>query len=121
MLLVTLLVVLFLKFSQKFSSKSLGFAACKTETKKIKKYASLCHDYHFVPVGVETTGVLGKHAIVFYKLLAHNLKLATGEPRSSSFLLQRLSIAIKRGNAASILATHPQSRGLDLDKSFLFK
>ena len=103
------------------SSKSLGFAACEAETKKIKKYASLCHDYHFVPVGVETTGVLGKHTIDFFKLLGHKLKLATGEPRSSSFLLQRFSIAIQRGNAASILATHPKSRGLDEIYSFLFK
>jgi len=103
------------------SSKILGFAACEAETKKINKYASLCHDYHFVPVGVETTGVLGKHAIEFFKLLSHKLKLATGEPRSSSFLLQRLSIAIQRGNAASMLATHPKSRGLDEIYSFLFK
>ena len=47
------------------SSKTLGFAACEAETKKIKKYAVLCHDYNFVPVGVETTGVLGKHATEF--------------------------------------------------------
>jgi len=103
------------------SSKSLGFAACEAKTKKINKYAALCHDYHFVPVGVETTGVLGKHATKFFKILGHKLKLATGEPRSSSFLLQRLSIAIQRENAASILATHPKFRGLDEIYSFLFK
>jgi len=48
-------------------------------------------------------------------------EVCQGEPRSSSFLLQRLSIAIQRGNAASILATHPKSRGLDEIYSFLFK
>jgi len=29
------------------------------------------------------------------------------------FLSARVTIAIKKGNSASILATHPESRGLD--------
>jgi len=57
--------------------------------------------------------MLGKQASKFFKDLGKKLIAATGEPRSSSFLLQRISIAIQRGNSASILATHPKSRGLD--------
>jgi len=80
-------------------------------------YATIIN--HFVPVGVETTGVLGEHATEFFKLLGYNLKLVTGEPRSSSFLL--LSIAIQRGNAASILATRPKSPGLHKIYSYINK
>ena len=90
-----------------------GSAASEAEVKKQNKYRSLSHDYIFVGVGVETSGVLGKQAAQFLKNLGRKLIAATGEPRSSSFLLQRISIAIQRGNSASILATHPKSRGLD--------
>jgi len=36
-----------------------------------------------------------------------------GKPRSLAFLLQRISIAIQKGNSASILGTHLKSRGLE--------
>ena len=90
-----------------------GAAASEAEVKKQTKYRSLSHDYIFVAVGVETSGALGQQATQFLKDLGRKLIAATGEPRSSSYLLQRISIAIQRGNSASILATHPKSRGLD--------
>jgi len=36
----------------------------------------------------------------------------TGEPRSTAFLLQRLSVAIQRGNAASVIETSPRRENL---------
>jgi len=95
------------------SSVTAGAAASEAEVKKQNKYRSLSHDYIFVAVGVETSGALGQQATQFLKDLGRKLIAATGEPRSSSYLLQRISIAIQRGNSASILATHPKSRGLD--------
>ena len=80
---------------------------------KQNKYRSLSNDFNFVAVGVETSGVLGIQASKFLKELGRKLIAATGEPRSSPYLLQRISIAIQRGNSASILATHPKSRGFD--------
>ncbi len=43
--------------------------------------------------------------------LRYCLKLATGEENSFKYLLQRLSVAVQRGNAASVLGTttHPSS------------
>ena len=42
---------------------------------------------------------------------------ATGEPKSKSFLIQRISIANQRGNAASVLGTIPED-GERLDDIF---
>jgi len=67
--------------------------------------------------GVKTSGVFGKQASKFLKNVGKKLIAATGEPRSLSFLLQRISIAIQGGNSASILATQPKSR--DLEEIFL--
>ena len=35
--------------------------------------------------------------------------MATGEPKSYAFLLQRLSVAIQTGNAASVMGSIPVS------------
>jgi hypothetical protein len=39
--------------------------------------------------------------------------IVTGEKRSTSFLIQRVSIAVQRGNVASILGTLPQGKELE--------
>jgi len=78
------------------STVNSGAAASEAEVKKQNKYSSLSHDYIFVAVGVETSEGLGKQAAQFLKDLGRKLIPATGEPRSSSFLLQRISIAIQR-------------------------
>ena len=59
----------------------------------------------FVPVAVETTGVLGPAASTFLTEVARRMSVATGEHRKAAWLRQRVSIAIIRGNAAAVLAT----------------
>ena len=42
--------------------------------------------------------------------------MATGEPKSYTYLLQRLSVAIQVGNAASVTGTLPSdSQDIDFD------
>ena len=41
------------------------------------------------------------------------MKEASGEPRSTFFVTQRISIAIQRGNASCVLGTVPFSKGLE--------
>ena len=91
------------------SSKSAGAAAAHAEEKKRDLYHEVTHLYHFVPFAVETLGVFGEEALLLVKELGSRLQESTGEPRSTAFLTQRLSIAIQIGNAASILATTPIS------------
>jgi hypothetical protein len=82
-----------------------GVVACEAEDKKRVKYASLTSSFCFVPVAVETMGALGDGAVELIYDLGRRISEVTGERRATEFLLQRLSIAIQRGNAASVLGT----------------
>ena len=47
------------------------------------------------------------------KEIGAKIREVTGEKRSTFFLLQNISMAIQRGNAACIIGTVPVSEGLD--------
>ena len=49
--------------------------------------------------------MLGPEALPFLQDLGHQLKEATGEPRSYQFLLQQVSVAVQWGNAVAVLGT----------------
>ena len=61
--------------------------------------------HHFVPVAVETLGVFGSEARTLLRDLGRRLKDSTLEPRSHHYLLQRISVAVQRGNTAAILGS----------------
>ena len=82
-----------------------GSAANKAENHKRSHYASLGNSYAFEPVAIETSGVFGKSTSRFISELGRRLAGVTGDKREVSWLRQRLSIAVMRGNAASIKAT----------------
>ena len=82
-----------------------GSAARCAEERKRVKYSSLCERYTFVPFAVETTGVLGPAAALLVKDLGKRLTASTGDRRETAWLAQRISVAVARGNAASVLAT----------------
>ena len=100
------------------SAQVVGSAATAAEERKSVKYAGqLPIEYEFVPLGFETLGSMGASAKAFLADLGKRLIEASGDKRASSFLLQRLSLAIVRGNAASILgslATEEESDGPQL-------
>ena len=66
-----------------------------------------------MPVAVETTGVWGKQGLSFIHDIGRKIRDSTGEPRSTSYLIQRISLAVQRGNAASILGATPKQTGLE--------
>ena len=70
------------------------------------KYMSLSSQYVMVPIAIETLGAYGGEAWNFVDVLGDRVARATGDVRSKSFLRQRLSIAVQRGNAAAIQGTH---------------
>ena len=86
------------------SSESRAVAA-EAERRKVLKYAQLSKSYLFIPLAFETLGAIGSESLVFLKELGHRLHKATGDPQSFQFLLQRLSVAIQRGNAAAVLGS----------------
>ena len=90
------------------SSLAAGSAAAVRESHKRRTYAFLGNNYVFCPFAVETLGTFGADALALVQELGKRRRLITGEPRSRLFLTQRISIAIQRGNAISILATLPK-------------
>ena len=102
-----------------------GAAANNAEADKFTHYTDIMQRYDFRPVGFETFGPAGKEAKKLLNFIGKRLTVSTGEKRSTQFLWQRCSIEIQRGNAISVLATIPYSRGLDeifylLQPSFVF-
>ena len=81
-----------------------GAAAAAAEERKRLKYAGLSDRYRFEPVAVETTGVVGPSTSRFLKEVGRRIYAVTGESRETAWLMQRVSIAVARGNAASMLA-----------------
>ena len=79
-------------------------AVNQAEQLKIEKYRNLTDRYLFQPVAVETTGVLGIQTRTFLKDLGRKMSNETGDMRETAWLLQRISIAVMRGNAYCITA-----------------
>ena len=64
----------------------------------------LTSSHFFVPVAVETLGVFGIEARHFFKEVARRMEIATDDYFTHQHLVQRISVAIQRGNAAAVLA-----------------
>jgi len=98
-------------------ASSVNNAACTVavdaEERKRAKYTASCDQYCFVPLAVETLGALGEEAATFFPDIGRRIAVATGEPRSTQFLFQRLSIAIQCRNAASVVGTASSDGCLD--------
>ena len=82
-----------------------GSAAANAEERKRSKYASLADRYQFEPVAIETTEVVGPSTCNFLQILGKRVTAQTGERIAKKWLFERLSLAVVRGNAASVLAT----------------
>ena len=89
-------------------------AAEDAETKKCRKYEEISsRGYIFQPIAFETQGNCGPSTASFLHSLSLLLVNETKEKRAGAFLLQRLSIAIQAGNAASVLGTLQEGEKLD--------
>ena len=86
------------------------------ESKKRVKYASLSNTYQFNPVAVETMGPWGPNAAEFINEIGKRLFNVTGDPRSTAFLRQRISMAVQWGNAVCLKETLPT--GADFNEIF---
>lgn len=87
------------------SSKKASTIADKAERHKHNHYISLKQNYLLTPLAFETLGCMGPETKKFIDKLGSLMKKATGEAKSKDYLLQRISIAIQRGNATCILGT----------------
>ena len=89
------------------STMAAGAVTSQAEDWKKVKYSYLegHPDICFIPIAYETSGVVSPLSLIFLKELGHRLSATTCDTESYSYLLQRLSVAVQRGNAASIIGT----------------
>lgn len=87
------------------SSKKSRSIAEKAERYKHNHYIHLKENYLFTPIAFESLGCMGPETKKFINKLGSLMKAASGESRSTDYLLQKISIAIQRGNSACILGT----------------
>ena len=85
--------------------------AVEAERRKRAKYQALTHTHIFTPVAVETSGACGPDALSLFRDIAGRISSTTKDPSALSHLLQQVSVAIQRGNAAAVLGSCPSSFG----------
>lgn len=95
------------------TSVTVGAAAFRAAEVKRKTYDHLKDRFLFVRVAVETIGTWGKEGLAFVHEIGRRLAKKTGENRLVSFLLQRISLAVQRGNVAAVLETLPAGKELE--------
>ena len=84
------------------TSVEAGTAAEIAAVRKKTKYLELAQKYLFVPLVCEVTGVWCSEACDFLNELGSRICEVTGDKRETSYLFQRLSIGLQKGNAACV-------------------
>ena len=80
-----------------------GRVAAIAEDRKDEKYRDLPSTHWFCPIAIETMGAMGPRSLALLKEVGRRIMSETGEAKSTEYLLQRLSVAVQRGNCASVL------------------
>jgi len=91
------------------SSVQAGALAKQAESKKTDKYRDIAPTTLFVPVALETTGVWGPEGLRFVRDIGRKIAITSKDKRSTTFLLQRLSITLQRGNATCVQAANQRA------------
>jgi hypothetical protein len=91
------------------TSEVSGFAAEMACKRKHSKYSSIISsNYIFKGLAFETLGSWWKETVDIINVIGNRLIAESGDLKSKKILFERISLAIQRGNAASIRGTFPQ-------------
>ena len=77
------------------TSQSAGSAAAILANNTEVKYTDLARSHHFIPIAFESLGPVDDRSLTFLKELGKRMTAATGDVRETTFLFQRLSVAIQ--------------------------
>ena len=91
--------------SNQYTILNPGSASCAAEDLKRRKYSQLVANFEFVPVDVETSGLIGSAGCTLLTDIGRHISWATNDPRLMSYIFQQISVAIIRGNALAITAS----------------
>ena len=103
---------------QHISVREAGLVAAEAKRRKKLKSVNLNFSHFFVPVAVETLGVVGPESHAFLRDLAGRVQRATREPLAHQYILQHLSVTVHCHSG------HSQAgalRGVPLPLSCLFR
>jgi len=78
-----------------------GAAAQKTARNKIDKYSKLASTHIFYTIAIDTAGTWHEMATELTQETGRRITTITEDTRETTFLFQRLSMALQRGNAVS--------------------
>ena len=78
-----------------------GAAAHKTALNKIDKYSKLANTHIFYPFAIETAGAWHEMAIELMQEIGRRITTITEDAGEITFVFQRLSMALQRGNVVS--------------------
>ena len=76
------------------SSVSARLVAEQSTARKLAKYSELAISHIFVPIAMESFDPICAEALTFLSKLGRHICRVTGDMRETTFLFQRLSIAI---------------------------
>ena len=76
-------------------------AAEAAATRKDNKYIEISRVHLFFPIAFEIMGPINQVGQDFISDLGRRISASTDDPRETSFLFQRLSVAVQRFNAVS--------------------
>ena len=99
-------------FTDSFSTSNLcstnlnpGSASSAAEDFKRQKHSQLVADIKFVPVAVETSGIIRSAGCSSLTDIGRRILRATNDQHQMSYIFQQISVAIIRGNALAITAS----------------
>ena len=92
------------------SSQGAAKLASKAESDKVSHYIDLASNFIIQPIATETLGSWGPSGLKFITEVGQRIAENTGEKRSCSYLFQSISMAVQRGNVASIRGSLPNDK-----------
>ena len=97
----------FAEFSLSSTAAEQGAAAKQAADNKTAKYQGLDKTHVFSPDAIETAETWNKQAIELVQGILRHTSVITEDSRETTFLFQRLSVALQRGKCVLILRHFP--------------
>src|SRR5688572_5982402 len=89
------------------TSTEAGEAANRAAVAKRSKYETITRTHDFMPIALESSSAWSSEGLDFAMELGRKLTDSTQDKLETSYLFQRLSVAIQRGNAICFSSTLP--------------
>ena len=94
------------------SAQCAGKAAEKAEKDKLTKYHELTRQFIVMPVANETLGSWAQDSLRFVEEIGSRITAVNGDKKSTSYLFQRISMAVQKFNVVSIKGAFPKNKTL---------